>query len=71
MMVLLAAEDSGGTYLDWGVVHISLANLLVIVLMVLVFFAALLIPFPKAHGETYQAVATPVTDPSDENVVDP
>ena len=51
MVPLLAAEGSAGTYLDWGVVHISLANLIVIVLMVVVFVAALLIPFPRGEDE--------------------
>jgi phage shock protein PspC (stress-responsive transcriptional regulator) len=37
-----------GTYLDWGVVQISLANLVVIVLMIIVFIAALFIPFGRA-----------------------
>ena len=53
---LLAAEGGAGAYLDWGVVHISIANLLIIVLMIVVFFAALLIPFPKPPSE-------PATDP--------
>ena len=70
MVALLAADDGAGTYLDWGVVHISLANLLVIVLMVVVFFAALLIPFPKAHDETWRAAAEPTVDLPDEKVVD-
>ncbi|MEZ0090935.1 hypothetical protein [Streptacidiphilus sp. EB129] len=38
-----------GTYLHWGVIQISAANLVVIGLMVLVFVAALLLPFPKGH----------------------
>jgi hypothetical protein len=37
-----------GHYVHWGVVQISYANLLVIVLMIIVFFAAILIPF-KTH----------------------
>ena len=36
-----------GIYLDWGVVHISLANLVVIGIMLVVFLAAVLVPF---HG---------------------
>ena len=46
-MTLLAAQDGAGTYLDWGVVHISVTNLLIIVLMVVTFVAALLLPFPR------------------------
>ena len=36
-----------GTYVHWGFVQISVANLVVIALMVLVFVAALVIPFPS------------------------
>lgn len=42
----MAADGAAGRYLDWGVVHISVANALIILLMVVVFVAALLVPFP-------------------------
>jgi large-conductance mechanosensitive channel len=35
-------------FLDWGVIQISLANFLIIVLMVLVFVLALVVPFPHS-----------------------
>ena len=35
-----------GHYLHWGVVHISVANLVVIAVMLVLFVAALLLPFP-------------------------
>ena len=35
-----------GTYLDWGVVHISVTNLTIILVMLLVFALALVLPFP-------------------------
>lgn len=35
-----------GVYLQWGVIQISLANLVVIGLMVAVFVLALFVPFP-------------------------
>ncbi len=38
--------DHPGMYVHWGVVQISLANLVVIGLMLLVFVVALLAPFP-------------------------
>ncbi|HSY16337.1 MAG TPA: hypothetical protein VK816_10140 [Jatrophihabitantaceae bacterium] len=38
-------------FLHWGVVQISLANLIVIVLMLIVFALALVIPFPHAGGD--------------------
>ena len=38
--------DQPGTFLHWGVIQISLANLIVIVLMLVVFAVALFAPFP-------------------------
>ena len=35
-----------GDYLHWGVISISLANLIVIGVMLLLFVLALLLPFP-------------------------
>ena len=35
-----------GYYIHWGFFQISLANLIVIILMILVFLLALLLPFP-------------------------
>lgn len=43
-----AATTSSGHYLSWGVISISVANLIVIGTMVVVFVLALLLPFP--HG---------------------
>jgi hypothetical protein len=40
---------AAGTYLSWGVVSISLTNLLVILAMVVIFVLALVIPFPHDH----------------------
>ena len=64
MVALLFAEDGAGTYLDWGVVHISLANLLVIVLMVVVFFAALLLPFPRSPEAPPASPGADASDPA-------
>ena len=38
-----------GHYVHWGVIQISVANLVVIALMLVVFVAALLLPFPKGR----------------------
>jgi len=38
--------DKPGTYLHWGVIQISLANLIVIIAMLVVFVLALFLPFP-------------------------
>jgi hypothetical protein len=35
-----------GLYLDWGVLHISVTNLVVIIAMIVVFALAILLPFP-------------------------
>jgi len=39
-----------GHYVHWGVIQISVANLVVIGLMVAIFAAAILLPFPKGRG---------------------
>jgi hypothetical protein len=39
-----------GHYVHWGVIQISVANLVVIIVMVVIFVAALLLPFPKGRG---------------------
>jgi hypothetical protein len=38
-----------GYYLHWGVIQISLANVIVIGLMLLVFVLALVLPFPRGR----------------------
>jgi hypothetical protein len=38
--------DQPGSYLQWGFIQISVANLIVIGLMLLVFVVALFLPFP-------------------------
>ena len=45
---------AAGRYVHWGVIQISLTNLLIIVGMVVLFVAALLVPFPggKEDSET-------------------
>jgi hypothetical protein len=41
----------GGTghYVHWGFIQISVANLVVILLMIIVFILAIVLPFPR-HG---------------------
>jgi hypothetical protein len=43
---------ASGHYLHWGVVQISLANLLIILSMIVVFVLALLLPFPGGRADT-------------------
>jgi hypothetical protein len=49
---LAAAVDLNGPghYLNWGVIQISVANLVVIAVMLVIFLAAVLLPFPKGRG---------------------
>jgi hypothetical protein len=37
-------------YVSWGFVHISIGNLMVIILMIVVFALAVLLPFPGGNG---------------------
>jgi hypothetical protein len=39
-----------GNYISWGVIQISWANAVVVLLMLLVFVLALVLPFPGGHG---------------------
>jgi hypothetical protein len=50
-----------GTYLHWSIFTVSVANLVLIAVMVLIFGAALLLPFPK--GRVYPAEEPPL-DPA-------
>jgi hypothetical protein len=49
--LLAALINLGGTghYVHWGFIQISVANLVVIALMIVVFILAILLPFPR-HG---------------------
>ncbi|HZU73193.1 MAG TPA: hypothetical protein VE990_10540 [Acidimicrobiales bacterium] len=59
-MTLLQARLAGvlvdlnhpGHYLHWGFIQLSVANLVVIVLMVLLFVAALVLPFPGRRNRS-------------------
>lgn len=42
-------NGGAAVFLHWGVLQISLANFLVIVVMVALFGLALLLPFPHGH----------------------
>ncbi len=54
-MLVLASDGGAGTYLDWGVVHVSLTNAAIIGLMIVVFVAAIVVPFPKPPPEPDRA----------------
>ena len=46
---VLASE--AGTYVHWGVIQISLSNLIIIGLMLVLFLLAILLPFPGNSRE--------------------
>ena len=51
--VLLAALinlNGNGHYIHWGFIQMSVANLVVILLMIAVFVLAILLPFPRRKG---------------------
>jgi hypothetical protein len=51
-----------GSYLNWNVFTVSVANLVLIAVMVAIFGVALLLPFPRARGGD-AAVPDPAPDP--------
>ena len=40
-----------GHYLHWGVIQISMSNLIVVLIMLALFVAALLLPFPGGRDK--------------------
>jgi hypothetical protein len=42
--------NGNGRYIHWGFIQLSVANFVVIVLMVVVFVLAILLPFPRHKG---------------------
>jgi len=51
VLAMAASLTGPGHYVHWGVVQISVANLVVIGLMVITFVIALLLPFPKGRSK--------------------
>ena len=49
--LLAVGLDGTGYYIHWGFIQLSLANLIVIALMVVVFVLALVVPFPGHNGQ--------------------
>jgi len=54
MGALDLVADSSGRYLTWGVIQISVTNLLIIAAMVVVFLLAIVVPFPGQHDESQE-----------------
>ena len=55
-----AVAASAVKYFHWGVIQVSLANLLIILAMIVVFVLALLLPFPGSHAKPVEK------DPADD-----
>jgi ABC-type proline/glycine betaine transport system permease subunit len=49
LLAALVNLGGSGNYIHWGFIQISVANLVVILLMIAVFVLAILLPFPR-HG---------------------
>jgi hypothetical protein len=43
--------EGAGKYVHWGVVQISVTNLIIIGVMIVLFVLALFLPFPGAHED--------------------
>ena len=48
----ITAAVGAGHYLHWGVLSISVTNLLIVIAMLVVFALALFVPFPKPHRQS-------------------
>lgn len=57
---VVVSAAGAGDYVHWGVISISMTNLLIIVSMVVLFVLALLVPFPKPGEETRASEASEV-----------
>ena len=55
--------DQPGTFLHWSIFTVSVANLVLIAVMVVIFGLALVLPFPKGHTYPPAAELPPGTDP--------
>ena len=54
-MISAFAPLSGHAYfLHWGVIQISLTNFIIIVLMLVLFALALILPFPRSGPDNHQ-----------------
>ena len=58
--ILAVDLNSPGSYINWSIFTISVANLVLIAVMVVIFGAALLLPFPGRHGA--DSLGTPAAE---------
>jgi len=47
LLATLVHLGGTGKYISWGVLQISLANLIIIAVMIIMLLAAIVLPFPK------------------------
>src|SRR5215469_11928184 len=52
VQAMLADLSGAGHYVSWSIFTISVANLVVVAIMLLVFFLALVVPFPRGTAVT-------------------
>jgi hypothetical protein len=64
--------NSPGSYVNWSIFTVSVANLVLIAVMVVIFGAALLLPFPGRHGAAAAApLSAPAAEPAEAELVAP
>src|ERR1700734_2899851 len=56
--------NSPGSFVHWSIFDISLANLVLIAVMVVIFALALLLPFPRGHRMEASPAADGAADPA-------
>ncbi|HYO20212.1 MAG TPA: hypothetical protein VES02_16285 [Dermatophilaceae bacterium] len=52
MSALSIAAEGPGKYIQWGVIQISVANAIIIGVMILLFILALVVPFPTHDDQS-------------------
>jgi len=52
-------QDGPSRFVDWGFLHLSIGNLVVITAMVVLFILALVVPFPGHRDDRVAPPATP------------
>ena len=50
LLAALINLNGSGHYIHWGFIQISVANFVVILLMIAVFILAIVLPFPRRKG---------------------
>ncbi|MGO8875400.1 MAG: hypothetical protein ACLQNG_06505 [Acidimicrobiales bacterium] len=67
ILAALVNLNHPGKYVDWGFIQISVANLVVIGIMIVTFVLALVLPFPHHGKATSQGTAaTPASSSTEE-----